>query len=53
MAESGTHAELLSRPGGAYAALWAHQSGGVDEVVAAAGAERRRRQEEEEGRGAA
>ena len=47
VAESGTHAGLLSRPGGAYAALWAHQSGGVDEVVAA-GLERRRRKEHED-----
>jgi ATP-binding cassette subfamily B multidrug efflux pump len=26
--ETGTHAELLARPGGHYAMLWAHQSGG-------------------------
>jgi ATP-binding cassette subfamily B multidrug efflux pump len=26
--EVGTHAELLAQPGGHYAALWAHQSGG-------------------------
>lgn len=38
VAESGTHAELLARPGGAYAALWAHQSGGVDELSSAAAA---------------
>lgn len=34
VAEVGTHAELLAKPGGAYAALWAHQSGGVDEQLA-------------------
>lgn len=47
VAESGTHAGLLSKPGGAYAALWAHQSGGVDEAVAVA--ERRRAGEEAAG----
>jgi len=34
VAEVGSHAELLARPGGAYAALWAHQSGAVDEIAA-------------------
>jgi ABC-type glutathione transport system ATPase component len=35
VSEVGSHSELLAKPGGAYAALWAHQSGGVDELAAA------------------